>query len=91
MILAKHLDKDLLREKMTCRWKPWLEEVYEAVEHETKTSEVSLNSESETNRALRREVRKLAEMVSKLELAPIRSDDTTFYNSTSFAGTRTFL
>ena len=65
---TNHLDKDLLREEMTCRWKPWLEKVDEAVKHETKTSEVSFNSESETNRALRREVRKLAEMVSKLEL-----------------------
>ena len=52
---------------MTCRWKPWREEVDEAVMQE-KTSEDPGDSESETNRALRREVRKLSEAVSKLEL-----------------------
>ena len=56
---------------MTCRWKPWqrqVEEVDEAVMHGKNTTEVSLDEESETNRALRREIRKLSEAVSKLEL-----------------------
>ena len=54
---------------MTCRlFKSWQEEVDEAVMHEKKTSEVSQEGESEINKALRREVRKLSETVSKLEL-----------------------
>ena len=36
--------------------------------HEKKTAEVSQDGESEINRALRREVRKLSKAVSKLEL-----------------------
>ena len=62
---ANHLDKDLLGGEMTCRWKPWLEEVDEATRHKKKTSE--LDDDSETNRALRREVRKLADTLRKLE------------------------
>ena len=53
---------------MTCRWKPWLEDVDEAAMPEKKLSEDSLDWENETNRALRREIRKLSEAVSKLEL-----------------------
>ena len=53
---------------MTCRWKPWLEDVDEAAMPKKKSAEVSLDWESETNRALRREIRKLSEAVSKLEL-----------------------
>ena len=30
---ANNLDKDLLEGEMTCRWKPWLEEVDEATRH----------------------------------------------------------
>ena len=64
---ANNLDKDLLKQKMTCRWKPWREEVDEAESDVKKTSEASIDGESKINRALRKEVRKLAEMVSKLE------------------------
>ena len=54
---------------MTCRlFRSWREEVDEAAMHEKKTSEVSQVGQSELNRALRREVRKLSEAVSKLEL-----------------------
>ena len=54
---------------MTCRlFRSWREEVDEAAMHEKKTSEVSQEGESEINRALRREVRKLSEAVNKLEL-----------------------
>ena len=53
---------------MTCRWKPWLEEVDEATRHGKKTSKVLLDNDNEINTALRREVRKLSEAVSKLEL-----------------------
>ena len=53
---------------MTCRWKPWLEEVDEVTRHGKKTDEVLLDNDSEINRALRREIRKLSEAVSKLEL-----------------------
>ena len=42
---------------MTCRWKAWREEVDEAAMQEKRTSEVSGDSKSETNRVLRREVR----------------------------------
>ena len=53
---------------MTCRlFKSWRDEVDEAAMHEKRTSEVSLEGETETNRALRREVRKLSEAISKLE------------------------
>ena len=52
---------------MTCRWKPWLEGVDEA-QHGKKTAEVFFDDDSEINTALRREVRKIAEAVSKLEL-----------------------
>ena len=65
---ANNLDKDLLEGEMTCRWKPWLEEVDEVTRHGKKTAEVLLDNDSETNRALRREIRKLSEAVSKLEL-----------------------
>ena len=54
---------------MTCRWfKSWRKEVDETSMHGKKLSEVSLDGESETNRALRREIRRLSEAVSKLEL-----------------------
>ena len=44
---------------MTCRWKPWLEDVDEAPRQGRKTFEDSSADESETDRALRREVRRL--------------------------------
>ena len=53
---------------MTCRWKPWREEVDEVTRHGKKTAEVLRDNDSETNRALRREIRKLSEAVNKLEL-----------------------
>ena len=65
---ANNLDKDLLEGEMTCRWRPWLEEVDEVTRHGKKTDEVLLDNDSEINRALRREIRKLSEAVNKLEL-----------------------
>ena len=53
---------------MTCRWKPWLEKVDEETRYGKKTSEVLLDEDSEINTALRREIRKLSEAVSKMEL-----------------------
>ena len=54
---------------MTCRlFRSWREEVDEAAMHEKKTPEGSQEGDSEINRALRREVRKLSEAVKKLEL-----------------------
>ena len=52
---------------MTCRWKPWLEDVDEAPRQGRKTFEDSSADESETDRALRREVRRLTETLSRLE------------------------
>ena len=53
---------------MTYRWfKTWQEEVDKAVTHVKKTSEALLDSENVTDRALRREVKKITEALSKLE------------------------
>ena len=52
---------------MTCRWKPGLGDDDESLTDVKKMSEASLDRESEYDRALRREVRRLKVALSKLE------------------------
>ena len=59
---------------MTCRWKPWLEEADESMTDVKKMSEASLDGESEYDRALRREVRRLKVALSKLEDKRLRGE-----------------
>ena len=59
---------------MTCRWKPGLGDDDESLTEVKKMSEASLDRESEYDRALRREVRRLKVALSKLEDKRLRGE-----------------